>query len=60
MLASRDCKNLVSNKCHDMAPESTSGAENTTNMNSKTSPMQLEGPRGPNSDPKIRRASRRV
>jgi hypothetical protein len=31
-----------------------SGAENTTNMHSKTSPTQLEGSRGTNSDPKIR------
>jgi hypothetical protein len=39
-------------KCHETCPELSSGAEKTTKLHSKTSPMQLEGSRGPNSDPK--------
>jgi hypothetical protein len=45
---------LKKSECHETDLESSSGAENTTKMHSKTSPTQLEGSRGPNSDPKIR------
>ena len=53
-LGSGQSKNQDTKKCHEMGLESSSGAENTTKMHSKTSPTQLEGSRGPNSDPKIR------
>jgi hypothetical protein len=44
-LCSGHRKNQDTNKCYETGPESSSGAENTT-------PTQLEGSRGPNSDPK--------
>jgi hypothetical protein len=52
VLASRDWKNLRIKKCHDMGLESSSGAQKTTKMHSKTSPMHLEGCRG-DSGPKL-------
>jgi hypothetical protein len=41
-------------ECQETGLESSSGAENTTKMHSKTSSTHLEGSRGPNSDPKNR------
>jgi hypothetical protein len=53
-LGSGHHKNQDTKKRYKTGPESSSGAENTTKMHSKTSPTHLERSRGPNSDPKIR------
>ena len=44
---------MPTKKCHKTGLESSSGAEDTTKMNNKTSPIHMEGSRGPALDPKI-------